>query len=84
MGHIRRQACRLARLPVRQGGIVLGVFQLPSGGAALQSLQPQEVGNRHYDGSLVAQVDHVVRAGVRDGDGIGRLDGHGDDTNAGH
>ncbi len=65
-GHERR-AGGVPGLPLQHRRGILRVLEILGGGGLLQGPQAQEIGHRHHDRGLAAQVDHLVRTGVRAG-----------------
>jgi hypothetical protein len=74
LGHEHRLAGRVPRLPRQASPRCPRRPRAPGGGGALQGVQAQEVGHRHHDCGLAAQVDHLIRSGIRPGRGW--LGGH--------
>ena len=69
----QRRACPADPLAVRcERGLDLGFFQKRSRGAALDRLEPSQLGQRDDRGCFAAEVDHLIGL-VRD---AGRLRGH--------
>jgi hypothetical protein len=68
------------RLVRRERGPDFSLLQILGRGVALQGLQPQEISNRHHNGGLATQMDHLKRRSVRDRCGRKRLSGHAADA----
>ncbi len=60
-GHVTGLAAGLAGEPLLGCGGVLGVLEGLPGGRGFEGAQAEELGERHDDGHMAAEVDHLVR-----------------------